>query len=75
MKDFFSDLLNWRSTIDRIRRSDERGASAIEWVVITAILVIAVSIVGAIVMNIVQSRADQLESCADTAATGEECAR
>jgi Flp pilus assembly pilin Flp len=73
MMSFVDDLMNLRSTLDRLRKSDDRGASAIEWVVITAVLVIAVSVVGAIVMTIVRERAQQLEDCAGVAATGDSC--
>ncbi|GAA4283236.1 hypothetical protein GCM10022261_07670 [Brevibacterium daeguense] len=73
MKPFFDDLMNLRATLDRARKSDDRGASAIEWVVITAVLVIAVSVVGAIVMSIVRERSQTLETCANNAAEGNSC--
>lgn len=67
------DVMNWRGTVKRLRESGDRGASAIEWVVITAVLVIAVSVVAAIVLSIVRERAGQLEDCATSATSGEEC--
>ncbi len=67
------DVMNWRGTVRRLRESNDRGASAIEWVVITAVLVIAVSVVAAIVLNIVRERSSQLEDCANSATSGQEC--
>ena len=42
-----------------IRKDRDRGASAVEWVVITAIVVAIVGVVGGIIYNAVKSKADQ----------------
>jgi Flp pilus assembly pilin Flp len=41
------------------RKQRDRGASAVEWVVITAIVVAIVSVVGGIIFNAVKSKADK----------------
>jgi cell division protein FtsL len=42
-----------------IRKDRDRGASAVEWVVITAIVVAIVGVVGGIIYNAVKSKADK----------------
>jgi len=46
--------------IDRARRS-ERGASAVEWVLISALLIGIAIAVGAIIMNKLKGKADGLD--------------
>lgn len=41
----------------RARATDDRGASAIEWVIITGILVAIAAAVGGVIYNLVRSRA------------------
>lgn len=53
------------------RRSD-RGASAIEWAIIAAISVVAVTLIGGTVYNIVSSKTTNLSSCANVTA-GNNC--
>lgn len=47
----------------RLRR-DERGASVLEWALIAAVVVVAASIIGAVIINIVQKKTDDLNNCA-----------
>ncbi|HEX7716488.1 MAG TPA: hypothetical protein VF416_04305 [Marmoricola sp.] len=48
----------------RIRR-DEAGASVLEWALIAAVVVVAASIIGAVIFNIVQDKSSQLDDCAN----------
>ena len=45
---------------ERARRSSERGASAIEFVIITAILVALAAAVGVVIYNLVKTEADSI---------------
>jgi Flp pilus assembly pilin Flp len=46
----------FRTKIDGVReRSDDRGASAVEWVIIAAICVLAALAIGAAVMQVVNA--------------------
>ena len=56
--DFLMIMLGGR--IDRARK-DERGASAVEWVVITAILVGIAVAVGAILLRRLTGKAESLD--------------
>jgi Flp pilus assembly pilin Flp len=52
----------------RMLRADterDRGASALEWAIIAAIVVVAASIVGGVVYNVVQTKTTQLNDCAN----------
>jgi hypothetical protein len=53
-------LLNLQARLDRARRSPERGASAIEWVIITAALVALAATVGVIIFNRVNNAAENI---------------
>lgn len=44
----------------RARISDDLGASAIEWVIITGILVAIAGVVGVIIYNLVKKQADSI---------------
>jgi Flp pilus assembly pilin Flp len=46
-------------------RRDERGATVLEWALIAAVIVVAASIIGAVVYNIVDTKSSQLEDCAN----------
>jgi Flp pilus assembly pilin Flp len=50
----------------RFRRIRERedGASVIEWAMIAAIVVVAASVIGVVVMKIVTNKSAQLDDCA-----------
>jgi Flp pilus assembly pilin Flp len=60
-------LALWQTSVDRARRahSDDEGASALEWAIIAAILVVAATTIGAIIYNIVQDKGATLEQCAN----------
>jgi Flp pilus assembly pilin Flp len=53
-------------------RQDEAGASVLEWALIAAVVVVAASIIGAVIFNIVQDKSTQLDSCANQPA-GTDC--
>jgi len=46
-------------------RDDESGASVLEWALIAAVVVVAASIIGAVIFNIVQNKSTQLDDCAN----------
>jgi Flp pilus assembly pilin Flp len=52
---------------DRVRalRTEDRGASAIEFAIIAAVTVVAASIIGAVVYNIVKGKSEVLDKCAN----------
>lgn len=50
----------------------DRGASALEWALIAAIVVVAATFIGAAVYNVVTDRAAEMEDCAN-APIGENC--
>ncbi|WP_335970825.1 MULTISPECIES: hypothetical protein [Streptomycetaceae] len=54
-----------RARIDRVRNEDDlsRGASAVEWVVISAIVVAIVAAVGVIIKNALNSKANGVSNC------------
>jgi Flp pilus assembly pilin Flp len=60
-------LALWATGMERARQahSDEEGASALEWAIIAAILVVAATTIGAIIYRIVQQKGSQLEQCAN----------
>jgi Flp pilus assembly pilin Flp len=49
----------------RAVRRDERGATVLEWALIAAVIVVAASIISAVVYNIVETKSSQLEDCAN----------
>jgi Flp pilus assembly pilin Flp len=52
---------NW----ERARGARERGASALEWAIIAAIVVVAATAIGAAIFNIVQDKTTALNDCAN----------
>jgi Flp pilus assembly pilin Flp len=46
-------------------RHEERGASVLEWALIAAVVVVAASIIGGVIFNIVQNKSADLEDCAN----------
>jgi Flp pilus assembly pilin Flp len=56
-----------RGRIDRARNTDDRGASAVEWVVISAIVVAIALAVGLILQGALEGKADQIGSDIDGA--------
>jgi hypothetical protein len=66
----------WGIGIGRARalRAEPRrdlGASALEWAIISAILVTASVLIGGIVYKVVQDKGKDLETCANTAIGGQ----
>jgi Flp pilus assembly pilin Flp len=49
-----------RARVDRARTADSRGASAIEWVVISAIVVAIVLVIGGILTAALQNKANEV---------------
>lgn len=45
-------------------RARDAGASALEWAIIAAIVVVAASLVGGVVYNVVSTKTTQLNKCA-----------
>ena len=54
-------LLSLQVHTERARRAPERGASAIEFVIITAILVALAAAVGVVIYNLVTDEADSID--------------
>lgn len=55
-------LLLWvRTRIDRVRSEPVRGASAIEWVIITAVLVAIAGAIGVILFRVINTGAEQIK--------------
>lgn len=53
-------LMEVRRRIARARHSDDRGASAIEWVIITGILVAIAAAAGLIIFNRIRDEANSI---------------
>ncbi|WP_432506992.1 hypothetical protein [Kineococcus arenarius] len=51
----------------------DAGASALEWAIIAAVVVVAASVIGGVVFNIVKTKGADLEKCASVA-VGSACA-
>ncbi len=56
------------------RLRDERGATVLEWALIAAVVVVAASIIAAVIFNIIETKSQDLESCANQPA-GSACSR
>lgn len=54
-------VLDLQVRLERVRQNEERGASAIEWVIITAVLVGLALLVAAVVRSYVQDEADKIK--------------
>ncbi len=48
-----------------LSESRERGASALEWALIAAVVVVAATLIGTAVYNAVSSKADDVTACVD----------
>ena len=53
-------LVLLQSRLDAVKAAPTRGASAIEWVIITAILVTLAGVVGGIIYQLVSDRAAEI---------------
>ncbi|QFG67428.1 hypothetical protein [Ornithinimicrobium pratense] len=53
--------------LHRVRRDllarKDRGASALEWALIAAVVVVAAALIGAAVYNVIESRAATVQEC------------
>lgn len=58
----------------RLGRGRDRGSSALEFAIIAAIVVIAASVIGAVVYNIVDTKSQQLNDCANQPIGSAACA-
>jgi Flp pilus assembly pilin Flp len=56
----------------RMARHSERGASALEWALIAAVVVVAASLIGGAIYRIVSNKSTELENCANQPA-GSSC--
>ena len=63
-----------RATRRAGRGARDAGASALEFAIIAAIVVVAASVIGAVIFNIVQDRSTQLETCANQPVGSAACA-
>lgn len=65
-----------KSYVQRVQREllgrKDRGASALEWALIAAVVVVAAALIGAAVFNVIQTRAEQVTQCGGSA-PGETC--
>jgi Flp pilus assembly pilin Flp len=70
-------LVLWRYGIARaqtVREKDlDRGATALEWAVISAILVTAAVFIGGIVYTVVQRKGQSLDQCANAPVGAQGC--
>jgi hypothetical protein len=68
----------WGTGVARARalRAEPRrdlGASALEWAIISAIVVTAAVIIGGIIYNVVKTKGDTLEKCANQPVGAKNC--
>jgi hypothetical protein len=54
-------FLQLRARLDRVRNEPDRGASAVEWVIITAVLVAIAAALGVIIYNFVINQGESLQ--------------
>ena len=55
----------------RARRSDQRGATVLEWALIAAAVVVATSVIAAVIFRVIDNRSADLEACANQPANVE----
>lgn len=60
-------IIMWRGAFARFNRAraEEDGATVLEWALIAAVVVVAASIIAAVIMKIVNDKSTDLESCAN----------
>lgn len=63
-----------RGTRRVTRGAREAGASALEFAIIAAIVVVAASVIGAVIYNIVDDKSSKLEDCANQPIGSAACA-
>lgn len=66
--------LTARTTRRVARGARDAGASALEFAIIAAIVVVAASVIGAVIYNIVDTKSTQLEDCANQPIGSAACA-
>jgi Flp pilus assembly pilin Flp len=68
--------MNLHSLLARLRsrHADERGATVLEWALIAAAVVVATSVIAAVIFRIIDRQSNDLEQCANQPANVE-CAR
>ena len=71
--DFLRSMLSLKLAEAR-SRDRERGASVVEWVVITTIVVVLAVTIGVIITNALNTKATQIQGCINTAGTTTGCA-
>lgn len=64
--------LTARTTRRVSRGARDAGASALEFAIIAAIVVVAASVIGAVIYNVVDTKSSNLQECADVA-VGTKC--
>ena len=59
--------MNLHTLLTRLRasRRDERGATVLEWALIAAAVVVAASIIAAVIFRIIDTKSGQLSDCAN----------
>ena len=70
--DFLRSMLSLKLAEAR-SRDRERGASVVEWVVITTIVVVLAVGVGIIITDALTAKANNAKDCINTAGTGAAC--
>ncbi|MEX2292014.1 MAG: hypothetical protein WD794_17015 [Mycobacteriales bacterium] len=66
--------LTGRTTRRVGRGARDAGASALEFAIIAAIVVVAASVIGAVIYNIVDTKSTQLDNCANQPIGSAQCA-
>lgn len=66
--------LTTRGTRRMARGARDAGASALEFAIIAAIVVIAASVIGGVIYNIVDTKSTQLDDCASQPIGSPACA-
>ncbi|WP_230423822.1 hypothetical protein [Streptomyces radicis] len=67
-------IAHLRARVERARSAEtDRGASAIEWVIIAAIVVGVVAGVAAVIMNALNDRADDVSDCIEGVQDFQDC--
>lgn len=68
MIEFAVSLLRLAAARARALRAEppqDRGASALEWAIIAGVVVVAASVIGGVVYNIVKTKGTALQNCAN----------
>ena len=65
--------MNLHTLLTRLRasRRDERGATVLEWALIAAAVVVAASVIAAVIFRIIDTKSGDLEACANQPANVE----